>query len=213
MRIDDVNLNQFKTAAIKTAPISGTLNGRLKVHGFGHSIHKLASSADGAMTFIIPNGEINEAIAELTGINVTRGLGLLLAKNETKTSIRCGVVDFQAQKGDLTAKTVFIDTTDVLITGRGNVNLNSEALDLALQGDPKKLRLTRVRSPITVKGTLAHPAVGIDAGKLAEQGAAAAALGTLLTPVAAVIAFIDPGHAKNKDCVASLSEANESIHN
>jgi uncharacterized protein involved in outer membrane biogenesis len=165
------------------------------------------------MSFMVPNGEINEAIAELTGINVTRGLGLLLTKNETKTSIRCGVVDFEAQKGNLASKTFFIDTTDVLITGRGNVNLDSEALNLALQGDPKKLRLTRVRSPITVKGTLEHPAVGVDAGKLAGQGAVAAALGTLLTPVAAVIAFIDPGRAKNKDCAASLTDAGETIHN
>jgi uncharacterized protein involved in outer membrane biogenesis len=213
MHIDDVNLSQFKTAAMKSAPLSGSLIGRLKVHGFGHSIHKLASTADGTISFIIPDGEINEAIAELTGINVTRGLGLLLAKNETKTSIRCGVADFQAQKGDLTGKTLFIDTTDVLITGRGDIHLNTEALSLALQGNPKKLRLTRVHAPITVKGTLAHPAVGIDAGKLAEQGAVATALGTLLTPVAAVIAFIDPGRAKNKDCVASVSDASESIHN
>jgi uncharacterized protein involved in outer membrane biogenesis len=213
MRIDDVDLSQFKTTAMKNAPLSGSLIGRLKVHGFGQSIHKLASTADGAMSFIIPDGEINEAIAELTGINIARGLGLLLAKNETKTSIRCGVVDFQAQKGEMTAKTMFIDTTDVLITGRGDINLNSEALNVALQGDPKKLRLTRVRAPITVKGTLAHPAVGIDAGKLAEQGAVATALGTLLTPVAAVIAFIDPGRAKNKDCVASVSDVSESIHN
>jgi uncharacterized protein involved in outer membrane biogenesis len=213
MRIDDVDLSQFKTAAMKTPPLSGSLIGRLKVHGFGHSVHKLASTADGVMSFIIPDGEINEAMAELTGINVTRGLGLLLAKNETKTSIRCGVVDFRAQKGEMNAKTMFIDTTDVLITGRGDISLNSEALNVALQGNPKKLRLTRVRAPITVKGTLAHPAFGIDAGKLAEQGAVATALGTLLTPVAAVIAFIDPGRAKNKDCVASVSDASESIHN
>lgn len=213
MRMDDVDLSQFKTAAMKTAPLSGVLIGRIKVHGFGHSIHKLASSADGTMSFMVPNGEINEAIAELTGINVTRGLGLLLTKNETKTSIRCGVVDFEAQKGNLASKTFFIDTTDVLITGRGNVNLDSEALNLALQGDPKKLRLTRIRSPVTVKGTLEHPAVGVDAGKLAGQGAVAAALGTLLTPVAAVIAFIDPGRAKNKDCATSLADAGETIHN
>jgi uncharacterized protein involved in outer membrane biogenesis len=212
MRIDDVHLSQFKTAAMKTPPLSGSLIGRLKVHGFGRSVHKLASTADGAMSFIIPDGEINAAIAELTGINVARGLGLLLTKNETKTSIRCGVVDFQAQKGEMTAKTMFIDTTDVLITGRGDINLDSEALNIAFQGNPKKLRLTRVRTPITVKGTLAHPAVGIDAGKLAEQGAVAAALGTLLTPIAAVIAFIDPGRAKNKDCAASMSDASESIH-
>jgi uncharacterized protein involved in outer membrane biogenesis len=213
MRIDDVKLSQFKTAAMKTPPLSGSLIGRLKIHGFGHSVHKLASTADGAMSFIIPDGEINAAIAELTGINVTRGLGLLLKKDETKTSVRCGVVDFQAQKGEMTAKTMFIDTTDVLITGRGDIDLNSEALNIALQGNPKKLRLTRVRAPITVKGTLAHPAVGIDAGKLAEQGAVASALGTLLTPIAAVIAFIDPGRAKNKDCAASMSDASESIHN
>jgi hypothetical protein len=98
MRINDVDLTQFKTAAMKEAPLSGYLIGRFKVHGFGHSIHKLASSADGAMSFVIPNGEINEAIAELTGINVTRGLGLLLAKDETKTSIRCGVVDFRPRR-------------------------------------------------------------------------------------------------------------------
>jgi uncharacterized protein involved in outer membrane biogenesis len=213
MRIDDVDLSQFSTAAMKNAPLTGSLIGRLKVHGFGHSIHKFASTADGAMSFIIPDGEINEAIAELTGINVTRALGLLLAKNETKTSIRCGVMDFHAQKGEIAAKTLFIDTTDVLITGRGDIHLNTEALNVALQGNPKKLRFTRVRAPITVKGTLAHPAVGIVVGKLAEQGAVASALGTLLTPIAAVIAFIDPGRAKNKDCVASVSDASESIHN
>ena len=72
--------------------------------------------------------------------------------------------------------------------------------DLALQGDPKKWRLLRLRSPITLHGTLLHPAVGIKADKLAEQVAVAAALSTLLTPVAAAIAFIDPGLAKNKDC-------------
>ncbi len=213
MRVDDVDLSQFKTAAMKTSPLSGTLIGRLRIHGFGQSVHKLASTADGAMSLIIPQGEINEAIAELTGINLTRGLGLLLAKNETKTSIRCGVLDFQAQNGDLTAKSFFIDTTDVLITGRGEVHLDSEALNLALKGDPKKLRLTRLRSPITIKGTLKTPAVGIDAGELAKQGAVATALGTLLTPVAAVIAFIDPGRAKNKDCFASVTDARESIHN
>jgi uncharacterized protein involved in outer membrane biogenesis len=213
MRFDNIDLGQFKTAAMKTAPLSGELIGRLKVHGFGHSVHKLASTADGAMSFIIPDGEINAAIAELTGINVTRGLGLLLTKNESKTSIRCGVVDFQAQKGEMTTKTMFIDTTDVLITGQGDINLNSEALNITLQGKPKKLRLTRVRAPITVKGTLAHPAVGIEAGKLAAQGAVASALGTLLTPIAALIAFIDPGRAKSQDCTASLSDASESIHN
>ncbi|MDP9082845.1 MAG: AsmA family protein [Pseudomonadota bacterium] len=211
MHIDDVDLSQYKTAKMTEAPLSGSLIGRFKLHGGGSSVHKFASSADGTVSVVIPHGEINSAIAELTGINVTRGLGLLLAKSDTKASIRCGVMDFQAQGGTLGAKTLFIDTTDVLITGKGDVHFNSEELDLALQGKPKKLRLTRIRSPITIKGTLSHPAVGVDPGKLAEQGAVAAALGTLLAPVAAVIAFVDPGRAKNKDCVQSISDATEPL--
>jgi AsmA family protein len=210
MRIANVDLGQFKTAKMTEAPLSGALMGRIKIQGSGGSIHKFASTADGAISIIIPNGNINEAMAELTGINVTEGVGLLLAKKDTQTAIRCSVIDFQAQDGTLNAKNLFIDTTDVLINGRGSVHLGDERLDLQVQGNPKKLRLTRIRAPITIKGTLAHPAIGVDAAKLAKQGAVAAALGTLLTPLAAIIAFVDPGLAKNKDCAASLSSVSVS---
>jgi AsmA family protein len=210
MHMSGVDLAQFKMGKAAQSPLSGVMEGRVKLHGTGSSVHKLAANADGAISLTVPHGEIKQALAELTGINITRGLGLLLAKNDAKTDIRCGVVDFQAQNGRLGAKTVFMDTTDVLITGRGDINLDSEALNLALRGDPKKLRLTRLRTPITIKGTLDHPSIGVDAGKLAEQGAVATALGTLLTPIAAVLAFIDPGLAKNKDCAASLAEAGQS---
>jgi uncharacterized protein involved in outer membrane biogenesis len=212
MRIADVDLAQFKSAKMTEPPLSGILMGRVKIHGAGSSVHKLASSADGGVSLIVPHGEVNQALAELTGINVTRGLGLLLAKDESKTSIRCGVVDFEARNGLLGAKTVFVDTTNVLIQGRGDINLNSEALHLAIRGNPKKLRLTRIRAPITVKGTLEHPSIGVDPGKLAELGAVAVALGTLLTPLASILAFVDPGLAKNKDCAASLAEAGVPIH-
>ena len=207
MRIENVNLAQFKTAAMKQPPLAGLLTGRFQFHGSGSSIHKLASSVNGQLSVVVPQGEINNAIAELTGINIVRGLGLLLTKNEDKTAIRCSVIDFQAHDGTLAAKTVFVDTTDVLINARGAIDMTSENMDVEMQGEPKKIRFTRLRSPITLTGTLAHPAVGLDVKKLAGQGAVAAALGTLLTPPAAILAFIDPGLAKNKDCTASLADA------
>jgi uncharacterized protein involved in outer membrane biogenesis len=152
---------------------------------------------------------MNNALAELTGINVINGLGLLLSEKQKDTGIRCGIVDFQAQNGMLDSKSVFIDTTNVLITGRGNVDLKDEKLDLTLQGDPKKLRLLRLRSPITLHGTLLHPAVGVKADQLIVQTGIAVALGTLLTPAAAALALIDPGLAKNKDCSAVMAQAHE----
>ena len=213
MRIDAIDLSQFKSATMKQAPLEGTVAGRIKVHGKGASIHKFASSSDGAVSVVIPHGEVNEAMAELTGINVLRGLGLLVSKGQEHTEIRCGVIDFKDQQGTLKTTTVYVDTTNVLITGRGEVNLDSEALQLALQGDPKKLRLLRLRSPVTLGGTLRKPTVGVKPEKLAEQAGVAAALGTLLTPVAAAVAFIDPGLAKNKDCSSVLDQADAGVDN
>jgi AsmA family protein len=211
MHIDDVNLSQFKSATMKQSPLDGTLVGRFEFHGTGASLHKFAASSNGAVSVVIPHGQINEAIAELTGINVVSGLGLLLAKDQKQADIRCGIVDFKDQNGRLNTTTVYVDTSTVLITGRGNIDLNSEDLDIALQGDPKKFRFGRLRTPIELHGTLLHPAVGVKAGKLAEQGAVAAVLGTLLTPVASALAFIDPGLAKNKDCSSVFSQADAGV--
>lgn len=207
MRVDDIHLSQFKPATAKQPPVAGPLEGRLQIQGSGTSIHKLAASADGALSVAIPHGDISNVLAELTGINVLKGLGLLLSDKDDKTQIRCGVADFKAHDGVLESRTVFIDTTNVLITGRGNINLDTERPNLVLQGDPKKLRLLRLRAPVTLHGTLLHPAIGVQPGKLAAQVVTAAALGTILTPVAAALAFIDPGLAKNKDCASVLAQA------
>ena len=207
MGIEGVDLGQFKGAKQKQPPLHGSLVGRLKVHGYGASVHKLASTADGTVSAALPSGEMNAAFAELTGIDVTKGLGLLFSDKQPNVPIRCGVIDFQAQKGTLDARSVFIDTTTVLITGRGRVNLADERLDLSLQGDPKKVRFFRLRTPITLHGTLLHPSVGVKAENLVAQAGVAAALGALLTPFAAALAFIDPGLAKNKDCSAVIAEA------
>ena len=207
MRIEDVDLGQFKSAAAKQPPLSGAILGRLKIHGAGSSVHKLAANADGTLSVALPTGEMNDALAELTGIDVVKGLGLLLSQTQPNTQVRCAVLDFQSRDGMLNSKSVFIDTTNVLITGRGNIDLKNENLDLSLQGDPKKIRFFRLRAPITLHGTLLHPAIGVKADKLLGQAGIATALGTLLTPFAAALALIDPGFAKNKDCAAVLAEA------
>lgn len=211
MHIDDIDLSQFRSAAMKQSPLDGKMLGRFQLHGTGASVHKFAASSAGIVSVVIPDGQISDVIAELTGINVLKGLGLLLSSAQPKTEIRCGIMDFKDTSGTLHTTTVFVDTSDVLITGRGDIDLQTEKLNLALQGDPKKIRLLRLRSPITLHGTLLHPAIGINAGKLAEQAGVAAALGALLTPVAAALAFVDPGLAKNKDCSDVLAQARAGV--
>ena len=68
---------------------------------------------------------------------------------------------------------------------------------------PKAARRTRPEQ----SWQLAKPTFGPDKGKLLKQGGIAAALGTLLTPVAAMLAFVDPGLAKDQDCSQLLAQA------
>jgi uncharacterized protein involved in outer membrane biogenesis len=138
---------------------------------------------------------------------VVRGLGLLFTKKEQAVPIRCGVIEFQMKDGDAQAQQLVFDTENVIVTGDGRITLNDEKLDLNLKGEPKKPRFDRLRAPINVRGTLRHPSVSLSTPALAKQGAVAAVLGAVATPVAAVLAFVDPGLAKNADCTGLTSEA------
>lgn len=188
-------------------PISGTALGRAKLEGPGASIHDLASNAKGTISLVVPQGEIRRAFAELLGINASAGLLRLLSGDKSSTPIRCAVADFNVAGGTATARTLVIDTDVVLTKGSGTIDLGSETLNLKLDGESKQPRLLRVWAPITVKGPLAKPQVGVDVGEAVGQGGIAAALGALVNPLVALLPFVDPGLAEDADCGALIASA------
>jgi AsmA family protein len=207
LHLTGVQLSQFKPKKSPVAPLDGVLLARAQAKGRGDSVAKVLATADGAVTAVVPKGEIREAFAELTGINVARGLGLLVTKDQEHVDVRCGVADFKIINGKMSAQNLIFDTNNVLITGKGAIDLGAEAFDLTVRGQPKKLRLLRVRTPIEINGPLRKPNIGVKPGNLAGQTGVAAALGALVTPLAAVFAFVDPGLAHDADCGALLAEA------
>jgi AsmA family protein len=205
LRVANLKLGNLDRAADGAAPLEGSLQARIALNGRGNSLHELASHANGTVTAVLPNGALRSSLAELAGLDL-RGLGLMAAGSKADTGIRCGVASFDVSGGTLTAQRLLVDTDPVLITGEGTVALDSEALDLQFQGRPKHPRL-RVRAPLLVRGTLGQPALSIEAKQSVAQAGGAIALGVLLTPVAAMLAFVDPGLAKDTDCGALLAEA------
>ena len=209
-RARDVGLAQFKSGGPGAAPpVDGTLDARAVLDGTGDSVHNLMSDANGMMTFVIPSGDIRSAFAELAGIDVAKGIGLLVEKGDQRMPIRCGVAQFALEDGTAHAKDIVFDTQNVLISGEGQIYLGPEKLDLTIQGQPKKLRLLRLRAPVEIKGRLLKPSFRLEPGHVLKQGGAAAALGALLTPLAAVLAFVDPGLAKDQNCGQLLAQARQ----
>jgi hypothetical protein len=190
-------------------PVDGGLEARALLHGSGDTIHKVASTADGQVTVVIPRGKIRAAFAELLGINVARGLGLLLTGDKSDTDIRCAVADFRAVHGVLQARTFLVDTDVVLSQGEGTIDLNRETLNLTLNGKPKQFRLFHLSAPISVTGQLGSPKFGVKPGKAPLQVAGAVALGAVLWPLAAVLPFVDAGLAHDANCVGLVSQAQQ----
>jgi uncharacterized protein involved in outer membrane biogenesis len=188
--------------------VEGLLVARAQLTGTGNSIQKAANTANGKFTTIIPSGKIRAAFAELAGINVLNGLGLLLSDNKSDTAVRCAIAHFSVDKGTMTARDFVFDTDPVLITGKGTVALDGENMDLEIQGHPKKFRILHLHAPITIKGPVDNPRIGVDAGKALPQGGIAAAL-AFLSPVAAILPFVDPGLAKDANCTALVDQGKQ----
>jgi len=206
VRVTNAHLEDFFKGG-SDAPLQGVLEARAQLHGVGDSVHKAASTADGAVALAVPSGKLRKLFAEGLGIDVTNALSLYLSKDQSDTGVRCAIADFSSSHGMLTARNVVLDADHVQARGTGDINLATETLNLSLTGKPKKLRIGRVMAPITLTGQIRSPKIGVKAGKAPAQAAAAVALGVALGPLGAVLPFIDPGLTKNADCAGLLTEA------
>jgi uncharacterized protein involved in outer membrane biogenesis len=209
VRMGDIDLEQFKRATDETPPLAGLMQARAVMHGDGASVHEFVSHASGTLTAVVPHGEVRAALAELTGINVLRGVGLLITDDQKRAEVRCGVANFEIEDGVMRAEHVVFDTEDVLITGSGEIRFGPEELDLALKGNPKEFRLVRLDAPIEVDGHLRDPNLHVGVEGAAKQIGVGVALSAIIAPIAALFAFVDGGLEKDANCAALLASAQE----
>lgn len=207
MRLTEARLETLLKVGEGPPPLVGDLVGRVRLTGTGLSVRQTMADADGEVLVVIPRGEIREAFAELLGINVTKGLGLLLSEDQSRTEIRCAVAHFRARDGVMRADPFIFDTTPVLGRGEGRIDLGREQLALRIDGEAKEPRLIRLMAPVTVDGAFAAPEVGVETGAALAQAGLGAALGALAAPLAALLPFVDPGLAEDAACGPLLAEA------
>jgi len=198
--------NLFPVRFQGAPPAVGAVVGRVKLHGKGDSVHDAIGDADGEMLVVAPGGEFRRSLAELAGVDVIKGLGLLFSKNQATTPLRCGVAHFTTRNGVMSADRLIVDTGPVLIDGGGVINLDAETLAFRVRGHPKKFQLVRLLAPITLSGPILHPKPGVEKGQAIAQGGAALALATVLSPVAVLLPFVDAGLAKDANCASLLAQ-------
>ena len=163
-------------------PYEGSLLLKIHAQGTGDSLHAFAAGADGNLSAQVMGGSMRASLAELTGVDL-RGLGLAATGSSRAVALRCAAAEFEIHSGVMQATRIFIDSEPVFISGDGRMLLDSETVDLKLHGEPKRLRLMRIKAPVLVQGTLLQPKFSIGA---ADSG----------------LRLVDRGTPHNADCAA-----------
>jgi AsmA family protein len=201
-----LSLGQFFINTRFEKSTEGFFGGKVNLIGVGASLADVLANSNGEITLIMSGGRISRLLIEASDLDLAEALPLFLNKDRS-TNIRCGVTDFDVKDGILKSKAVVLDTNDSLLVGNVDINMKRETINAKLDAKPKDSSIFAVQIPITVSGKLKTPAIGLDKKKASEKGAAAVALGSLLTPFAALIPFIEKGDAQNVDCRTLLINA------
>ncbi len=137
-------------------PYEGSLLLQVNAHGGGDSLHAFAANADGDLSARVLQGTMRASLAELSAVDL-RGLGLTLTGSRREVPVPCASAMFDIHSGVMSSTLIIIDSEPVVIGGEGHVLLDSETVDFKLHGEPKRMRILRIKAPFLVQGTLLHP--------------------------------------------------------
>jgi AsmA family protein len=193
---------------VEESGTTGTLSARIKMTGTGDSVRRSLATSNGRIAVVIPKGSFwtrNIQLAEIDlGTYITKLLGKKLKK---PVDINCGLVAFTVRNGIAAADPILIDTTKNVIVGRGGFSFRTEALDLAFRADGKTFSLFSGQSPVGVNGVFAKPGFQIISPQLLTRAGAGLGLLAVVSPPAAILAFVDVGDAKSAASGPVLSGA------
>jgi len=204
----DVEFHQVDVSRIMAATHTfggaGTIGGRAVIDGSGASLAQIMGQGNGDLKLFMTGGDLSSLLVDLAGLEFGNALLSALGLPE-RTQVRCMIADLPLQQGVLNTNVLLLDTTQANIIGSGTVNLRSETVDYQLKTDPKHFSIGSLPAPIDIRGPLKSPSILPDPAALAARGGVAAALGVLLTPLAALLPTIQLGLGEDTDCSKTVA--------
>ncbi|XTZ38603.1 AsmA family protein [Salmonella enterica] len=183
----------------------GEMNGDAEIRGVGNSVAALLGTSNGNLKLLMNDGLISRNLMEILGLNVGNYIvGQIFGDDEVR--VNCAAANLDLVNGVARPKIFAFDTENALINVTGTASLASEQLDLTIDPESKGIRIVTLRSPLYVRGSFKNPQAGVKAGPLIARGAVAAALATLVTPAAALLALISPSEGDENQCRTILSQ-------
>ena len=183
----------------------GEMNGDADFRGTGNSIAALLGTSNGNLKLLMNDGVVSRNLMEILGLNVGNFIvGQIFGDDEVR--VNCAAANLNLVNGVARPQIFAFDTENAIINVTGTASFASEQLDLTINPESKGVRIVTLRSPLYVRGSFKDPQAGVKAGPLIARGAVAAALATLVTPAAALLALISPSEGQENQCRNILAQ-------
>ncbi len=125
----------------------------------------------------------------------------------SRAKVNCMVGYFDIEAGEVTTDSLLLDTERVTVAGSGEINLETEQINLLLTPAPKSPKLVSLANPVRLTGHFSDPDVTLDKKK--EVWMLGGLLAGLANPATLILFYADIGTMGANPCEEALQKREE----
>jgi uncharacterized protein involved in outer membrane biogenesis len=219
--IDGLDIGYMLKELGITDLLEGDLDVALDLTGKGNSVASLMAGLNGHTSVIMSQGRVNNKYINLISGNISDSIFRLFNPVKEKkdfTAVNCIVSRFDMKEGIAKSTVLLFDTNAMNVVGEGEIDLQTEKLDLALNPVPKEglggfsLSLGELAKPFKLGGSLAKPSLAIDTTKAAVTLGKAVGGIALFGPLGLASTMVGKSKGGDGDpCVAAMEIARTGV--
>ena len=123
----------------------------------------LGENINGEISLLLIPEEVDASILDLWATNLVLALLPTPDTGGDKT-LNCMVARFDAEDGIIKSKSILLDSTDIIVRGRGSIDIPRQQLDLLAAPQAKRERFFSVSTPVRVTGPWDDFQIGVEPG-------------------------------------------------
>ena len=160
LEADDVDLGDLLAQVAVDVPLDGEVDMVLDLTAVGASPRALTSSLEGDWDTAISRGHVRTSLLDLAALDLIHWMTSDAARKGF-SDLNCFILRIDYHEGLGQLERQFLDTTNVLADGTGDINLRKEVIDIKVQPHAKKTALISLTTPFSIEGPLASPSVEV----------------------------------------------------
>ena len=190
-------------AATHTVEGAGRLGGSASIDTSGTSLAGMLGAGNGKLDLYMSGGNLSALLIDLSGLEFGNALLSALGVPD-QADLRCLIGQFELRRGVLQTRTLLIDTSEAVVSGKGDIDLAHEQLDLQIITNAKHLSIGSLKAPIEITGKFKNMHITPNLLALGLRGGVAAGLGFVFPPLA-LLPTIQLGVGDDNRCEALLA--------